>query len=139
MNESLVSRRDFLAAASAASALVATRRAPLLTFAGSPSEKVRVAVVGLNGRGEVHMQNFAVAPNSEVAAVCDVDSRALAKGVDMVSKAQSRRPAAIADFRRALDDKDIDAIVIATPDHWHAPMAILALAAGKHVYAHPVS
>jgi predicted dehydrogenase len=136
MKDSNVSRRDFLVTASVATAgtLLAAQPRPLFAFSGSPAKKITVAVIGLNGRGEVHIQNLAVAPDTEVAYVCDVDSRALAKGVEMVSKLQSRRPTPIADFRRALDDKDVDAVVIATPDHWHAPMAILALAAGKHVY-----
>lgn len=135
-DSSSLDRRGFLKTASAAGAgmLVASRAAPLLAFGGSPNEKVVVAVVGLNGRGDVHLQNFALSPNAEVAYVCDVDSRVLAKSMDTVGKLQSRRATAIADFRRALDDKDVDAIAIATPDHWHAPMALLALAAGKHVY-----
>lgn len=129
-------RRTFLKTASAAGAglALASRASPLLAFDGSPAEKLVVAVMGVNSRGEVHLQNFAVTPNVEIAYVCDVDSRALAKGVDMVSKLQSRKPRGIIDFRRALEDKDVDVIVIATPDHWHAPMTLLALAAGKHVY-----
>ena len=129
-------RRSFLKTASAAGAgmLVASRAAPLLAFNGSPNEKLVVAVMGVNSRGEVHLQNFAVAKNAEIAYVCDVDSRALARGVDIVSRLQSRRPKAIVDFRRALDDKEVDALVIAAPDHWHAPATLLALAAGKHVY-----
>ena len=129
-------RRTFLKTASAAGAgmLVGSRAAPLLAFDGSPAEKLVVAVMGLNSRGEVLLQNLLATPNVEVAYVCDVDSRALAKGVAMAGKAQSRKPKAIADFRRALDDREVDALVIATPDHWHAPAALLALAAGKHVY-----
>ena len=129
-------RRDFIRTASAASAgaLVASHAGPLLAFSGSPNAKVVVAVVGLNGRGDVHLQNFALSPNAEVAYVCDVDAHVLAKAADTVARLQSRRATAIGDFRRALDDKNVDAIVIATPDHWHAPMALLALAAGKHVY-----
>jgi predicted dehydrogenase len=93
-----------------------------------PSDTVRVCVMGLNGRGTVLAKTFAKTPNAEVAAVCDVDSTVLAKAAAAVSAKQ------ITDFRRALDDKSIDALVIATPDHWHAPAAILAMAAGKHVY-----
>jgi predicted dehydrogenase len=129
-------RRAFLrtAAAAGAGAFVASRARTLLAFGGMPNEKLVVAVMGVNSRGDVHLQNFAVARNAEVAYVCDVDSRAAAKGVETVAKLQSRRPLAIGDFRRALDDKDVDAVVIATPDHWHTPMALLALDAGKHVY-----
>ena len=95
----------------------------------SPIEKVRVAVMGLNGRGAVLAKTFAKTANAEVAALCDVDSTVLAKAATAIGVKQT-----IADFRRALDDKSIDALVIATPDHWHAPAAILAMSAGKHVY-----
>jgi predicted dehydrogenase len=91
-------------------------------------------VVGLNGRGMVHAQNFSRLQNSEVAYLCDVDSNVLAKASKSMMSAQARTPKAIGDFRRALDDKRVDVVSIATPDHWHTPMAILALKAGKHVY-----
>lgn len=94
----------------------------------SPSEKVVVCVMGLNGRGTVLAKTFAKTPNAEVASVCDVDSTVLAKAATTLGVK------GIADFRRALDDKSIDALVIAAPDHWHAPAAILAMSAGKHVY-----
>jgi predicted dehydrogenase len=100
----------------------------------SANETIVVAVVGLNGRGNVHAQNFAKLPNSEVAYLCDVDSNVLAKAASGMANVQGRTAKAIGDFRRALDDKDVDVVSIATPDHWHAPMAILALKAGKHVY-----
>ena len=129
-------RRTFLKASAVAGAglLIEHSASPLLAFAGSPNEKVIVAVAGVNSRGEVHLQNYSVHPNAEIAYVCDVDERALAKGVDMVAKRQTRAPKGVKDFRRVLEDKNVDALVIATPDHWHAPMALLALAAGKHVY-----
>ena len=96
---------------------------------GSPNESVRVAVMGLNGRGSVLAKTFAKTANAEVAALCDVDSAVLAKAASSIGVSKT-----ITDFRRALDDKSIDALVIATPDHWHAPAAILAMSAGKHVY-----
>ncbi|HEX2716535.1 MAG TPA: Gfo/Idh/MocA family oxidoreductase [Gemmatimonadaceae bacterium] len=136
-SDSTCDRRAFLKTAGAAGAagiFAATRPSPLFAFPSAPNDRVVVAIMGLNSRGEVHLQNFPVARNAEVAYVCDVDSRLLGKGVEMVSKLQSRAPKPIADFRRALDDKDVDALVIAAPDHWHAPAALLALAAGKHVY-----
>ena len=129
-------RRTFLKASAAAGAglWIEGRSSPLLAFNGSPNEKVVVGVMGLNSRGEVHLQNYPVLPNAEIAYVCDVDERALAKGVAMVGKLQSRAPKPVKDFRRILDDRSFDALVIATPDHWHAPATLLALAAGKHVY-----
>jgi predicted dehydrogenase len=126
-------RRRFVKTVSSAGLGLIAARAPLFAK-GSPSEKVVVAVMGLNGRGSVLANVFAKSPNAAVAAVCDVDSTVLAKAVAAVAKAQTPSPKPLADFRRALDDKSIDALVIAAPDHWHAPAAILAMAAGKHVY-----
>src|SRR6266699_3930478 len=126
-------RRRFLKTASAAGlGLVAQRR--LSALASPPSDSVVVAVMGLNGRGTVLGRTFARTPHARVAYVCDVDAQVLAKGVAVVAASQERAPKALADFRRALDDKDVDALVIAAPDHWHAPAAILAMQAGKHVY-----
>jgi predicted dehydrogenase len=134
-HESTVDRRDFLKSASATGlGVVMTSRMPSALLGASASEKVVVAVIGLNGRGQVHAQNFARGKNTEVAYVCDVDSKVLAKALEQTRGAQTTAPKAIDDFRRALDDKSVDAISIATPDHWHAPMAILAMKAGKHVY-----
>ncbi len=133
--DSPLDRRSFIKVASAAGAglAVAGRAAPLFAHA-SPNERVVVAIMGLNGRGQVHAENFAVAKNAEVGYVCDVDSRVLAASEKLVASKQPRAPKAIVDFRRALDDKDVDALVIAAPDHWHTPAAILAMQAGKHVY-----
>src|SRR6185436_562967 len=128
-------RRDFLKSATATGlGAVLANRAPLILTGGSPNERIVVAVVGVNGRGIVHVQNFGQQmKDAEVAYVCDVDSNALAKGMKALA-ADERAPKAIGDFRRALDDKNVDAVSIAAPDHWHTPMAILAMKAGKHVY-----
>lgn len=129
-------RRTFLKTASAAGVgtWIASRASPAWGAASSPNEKLVVAVVGTNGRGLVHAQGFASAANSEVAYICDVDDAAMAKGIATTSKFQRRAPKGVKDFRRVLDDKTVDAISIATPDHWHTPAAIMALKAGKHVY-----
>src|SRR5207249_2074081 len=66
--------------------------------------------------------------------ICDVDSRAIERGIAAVAKKQPRKPKGIKDMRQMLESKDLDAIFIATPNHWHAPATILACAAGKHVY-----
>ena len=98
-------------------------------------DKYRVALIGVNGRGSQHAVGYARLPNAEVAYVCDVDSRAVDKGIDIVIKAgQQSKPKGLGDFRKALDDQTIDAISIAAPDHWHTPAAMLGLKAGKHVY-----
>ena len=133
--ESPLDRRSFIKVASAAGAglAVAGRSGPLFAH-GSPNEKVVVAIMGLNSRGQVHAENFSVAKNAEVGYVCDVDSRVLAASQKLVASRQPRAPKAAVDVRRVLDDKDVDALVIAAPDHWHTPAALMALAAGKHVY-----
>ena len=136
-DQPVVDRRDFLKRAGVAGLGIAmTNRISLGAprASRSPNEKVLVAVIGLNGRGQVHAQNFARLQNSEVAYLCDVDSTVLGKTSSGMMSGQARTPRAVEDFRRALDDKDVDAVSIAAPDHWHAPMAILALKAGKHVY-----
>ncbi len=126
-------RRKFLKTASAAGlGLVASPR--FSSWRRSPSEKVRVAVMGVNGRGTVLARGFARTTHGEVAYVCDVDSLVLAKGVSAVAQVQGKSPKGLGDFRKALEDKDVDALVIAAPDHWHTPAALLALQAGKHVY-----
>lgn len=98
------------------------------------NERVRVAVMGVNSRGGEVAPIFAATPNTEVVYVCDVDARAIAKTTATIEQKQKSRPRGAADFRRALDDKDVDALYIAAPDHWHTPAALLALKAGKHVY-----
>ncbi|HEX4682999.1 MAG TPA: Gfo/Idh/MocA family oxidoreductase [Gemmatimonadaceae bacterium] len=129
-------RREFLKTTSAigVGAIASSNRIAPLLARSSPNEKVVVAVIGVNGRGVVHARNFASLPNSEVAYICDVDSRVVGPAVTAVAKGQTRAATVVGDFRRILDDKSVDAITIATPDHWHAPMTLLALKAGKHVY-----
>ncbi len=98
------------------------------------NEKVRLGVMGVNSRGYALASNFALQPNCEVVSISDVDSRASEKCIKAVEKIQNSKPKDVPDFRKALEDKDMDALVIAAPDHWHAPAAILASKAGKHVY-----
>ena len=100
----------------------------------SANDTVRVGVIGVGGRGPSHISGFGRLPNVEVAAVCDVDEAHLQKGVAQVEKAGWKKPLAFGDFRKMLEDKSIDAVSIATPNHWHALMSILACQAGKDVY-----
>jgi predicted dehydrogenase len=129
-----VKRRRFIQqVASGASGLAVLGCASILR-AGSPSRKVRVAIIGCNGRGMDHIAGYLSVPDVEIAYVSDVDSRAVQKGLTAVSKKQDTKADGLGDFRKALEDKSLDAVSIATPDHWHAPAAILACTAGKHVY-----
>ena len=98
------------------------------------NEKIRISVMGVNSRGKALAETYASQPNCDVVHICDVDRRAMEKCIASVTEIQKLQPKGLSDFRRSLESKDIDGMVIATPDHWHAPAAILSLQAGKHVY-----
>jgi predicted dehydrogenase len=100
-----------------------------------------MATIGLNGRGNGMSGTFAGQKDTEVSCVCDVDVRAIPKAIETVMKTkQTNTPRSEKDCRKVLEDKSIDAIYIATPDHWHAPLTIMGCQAGKHVYVEkPVS
>jgi predicted dehydrogenase len=100
----------------------------------SPGERVVLGIMGVNGRGAAIAQGMMAAENAEVAAICDVDSRAAIRVGNLVGEKQGRAPKVTGDFRQILDDPGIDVLVIAAPNHWHAPATIMACAAGKHVY-----
>src|SRR5688572_26968877 len=80
-------------------------------------EKHRVAIMGVNGRGMDHVKAYLNHPDAEIAYICDVDQTALAKAMEAAAKEQTK-PKGVADFRRALDDKTVDILSIAAPDHW---------------------
>ena len=125
-------RRQFLSSA-AATAFAASARS-YSQIAGS-NDRLNFAVIGLNSRAYAHLD--ALADNrahARITHVCDVESNILAKFAASTEKQMGAPAASERDFRRILERKEVDAVTIATPDHWHAPMAIAALAAGKHVY-----
>jgi predicted dehydrogenase len=129
-----LTRRTFLKRSSVLAAGLAWQSARPLRASPGPNDIVRVAVIGCNGRGMNHIAALLTLPQAEIACICDVDSRAIDKGIAAVAKTQSRPPKGVKDLRHVMDDKGIDAVTIATPDHWHTPATILACAAGKHVY-----
>lgn len=98
------------------------------------NDRLRVAVVGLNGRGKSHIGSYLKLDDVEVAALVDPDTKVLASRVADVGKRSGKEPAGYTDLRKVLEDKSIDAISIATPNHWHALMTIWGAQAGKHVY-----
>jgi predicted dehydrogenase len=98
------------------------------------ADRVRLAVVGIHGRGVDLVRLFAAQDNAEVVAICDVDSRTFPRPAQLVADATGKSPRTERDFRRLLDDPSIDALAIATPDHWHGPMTVMACQAGKDVY-----
>ena len=136
---SSLTRRDFArSTALGGAALVG----PLLKtgFANSPNETIQVAVMGIRSRGTAHALTLAKLPNVNVAALCDVDERLLPKLAADVEKISGRKPRTETDIRKVLENKEIDAISIAAPNHWHALATIWACQAGKHVYVEkPVS
>ncbi|MSR32468.1 MAG: Gfo/Idh/MocA family oxidoreductase [Gemmataceae bacterium] len=120
-------RRSFLTAA--VTGTVAWRGA-----LGAPSERVVVGIMGAGGRGAGLAQGYAKLPGVEVGYVCDTDKNRAGAAAASVEKAVGKAPIITGDFRHILNDKTIDALVCAAPNHWHAPATILACSAGKHVY-----
>jgi len=125
-------RRQFLGRAAVGSAAVGTV-ANVWAADQPPGGKLVVGVMGM-GRGSALAKQFQQQPGTEVAYVCDVDKRKVASAAKGVADIAGRSPKTVTDVRRVLDDKDVDVLVCAAPDHWHAPATILACAAGKHVY-----
>ncbi len=123
-----MNRRYFLmSSAAAAGALSSKVRA-------SANDTVRVACVGIRGQGNSHIHVYSQMQNVEIAALCDVDENVLNKRLDEVVKSGKKKPDSYTDVRKLLEDKSIDAISIATPNHWHALIGIWACQAGKDVY-----
>src|SRR5437762_11367611 len=98
------------------------------------NEKVNVAVVGVGGRGSAHVKEYLTIPNAHIGALCDVNTAATERNEQVVLKSQSDKPKIYQDLRKLYQDKDIDAVSIATPNHWHALASIWACQAGKDVY-----
>ncbi len=136
---STLTRRDFLKAGviTGGAGLAARTGSSLLgaqaSVAGA-NERVRLAIIGLHGRGEDHLQGFAALKNVEIAAFCDVDESVLRQRLAQAQKMNLPAPKTCGDVRRLLEDKSIDAVSIATPNHWHSLMGIWACQAGKDVY-----
>ncbi len=128
-----MNRRNFIRSTSiTAVGLVVSPDLP--AFTGSPNEKVIIGAVGTNSRGFYLAKMFAQLPNAEVGFVCDVDENVLGKTIAEIEKLTGKKPKGYRDIRKLLEEKDLDAVFIAAPDHWHAPAALMALKAGKHVY-----
>lgn len=122
-------RRSFLASSVAAAATLATTSRVL-----GANERVGVAVIGVNGMGHAHVKTLTAREDIDFVALCDVDPAALAKAAKTVTTGGKPEPKLIADFRKLLDDKSISVVVIATPHHWHMPIGLRAMAAGKDIY-----
>jgi predicted dehydrogenase len=105
-----------------------------MTALAAPGDRVRIAIIGVRGRGRALAGDFLNVPNVEIAALVDPDQRSFARAAKAITDKTGKAATQHADLRRVLDDKNIDAVVIATPDHWHGPASILAASAGKDVY-----
>ncbi|MCR9065559.1 MAG: Gfo/Idh/MocA family oxidoreductase [Cytophagales bacterium] len=128
------SRRDFIKTSALGMAGVAFSAKSYANIIGS-NDRMNIAVAGVNGRGRAHLSMArSLKNNINVIGLIDPDSRVFAKCVKDFPEILSSSTPTMADFRRMLENKDLDALTVAAPDHWHAPMAILAMQAGKHVY-----
>jgi len=127
-----MNRRKFIKDAGLATAGITILNFPVFGK-NAPSNKVVLAVMGVNSRGNYLAKSFAGLQNVEVAYLCDVEDKAIQNGLDAL-KNSPRKPTIVKDIRKLVAQKDFDALLIATPDHWHAPATLLAVANGKHVY-----
>jgi predicted dehydrogenase len=145
-----ISRRRFLeesmlaAAAAAATSGAAARLARAADEAGAkkaaPSDVIRMAVIGVNGRGMNHVTDLARRKDAAVVAICDADQSTFEKARKAIESRSGKAPTYYQDIRKLLEDKSINAVTIATPNHWHSLAAIWAIQAGKDVYVEkPVS
>ncbi len=125
-------RREFLKDASLATAGISILNFPVFGK-NAPSNKVVLGVMGLNGRGSYLAGCYSHLPNVEIAYICDVEEGAIKKGFDAL-KDMPRKPELVRDIRKLVERKDFDALIVAAPDHWHTPAAILGSSHGKHVY-----
>ena len=134
------SRRNFIKKTTAATAAVSIPGILPAMSARSygrilgSNDRIAVSVMGVNSRGKALASNFARQEDCDVLHICDVDSRAILACQERLQDSQEIKTKGFRDFRESLEDKEIDALVIAAPDHWHAPAALLAMQAGKHVY-----
>lgn len=141
-----MTRKKFIATSALASGGIFTAPAFVKSMVSdSPNERINIGLAGIsgnrvkvrgmiNGRGIVHVNAYADIPNVRVKTICDVDERLFAGMSKTVEEKFGQKPETVIDFRKMLEDKDIDVISIATPDHWHALMTVWACQAGKDVY-----
>jgi predicted dehydrogenase len=125
-------RREFIKSGALATAGIQIFNFPIFGEA-APSNKVVLAVMGLNSRGSYLAKSYAQLPNVEIAYICDVEDTAIQHGFDAL-KGAPRKPVLVKDIRELVEKKDFDGLLIAAPDHWHTPATILGVAHGKNVY-----
>ncbi len=134
-----ISRRKFLeksAVASSASVLTTAVSFPFVSSAGAQSanDKIHLGVIGCGGMGRGDLDHFLRNPDIACVVLCDIDDAQLGQAAAVCDSRGAKKPETAKDFRRVLDRKDVDAVLIATPDHWHALPTVMACQAGKDVY-----
>ena len=128
-----ITRRTFLETTAAGLTLAAlgtrahAQQAP-------PSDRIRLGMIGVGGMGTGRLRQFLEHPDVQIAGICDVDRRHVDRAIALVNKTAGYTPAAFGDFRRLLEQKDLDAVAVVTPDHWHAIPTVRAFEAGKDVF-----
>lgn len=138
----LISRREFIGKSAVAVSLapaigagcVSLLARPARAAAVGPNDKIRVGLIGAGGMGCGDLDCFFGFPEVECAVICDVDDAHIANGLKVCAKRERKQPDTVKDFRRVLDRKDVDLVIVATPDHWHALPTVMACQAGKDVY-----
>jgi predicted dehydrogenase len=129
-----ITRRDFVETVGMTTAASALLGAPGASSAAPANEKIRLALIGAGSRGNQLLDSFLPQKDVEIVAIADVDDHHAGETAERVKKAKGNAPDVARDYRAMLERKDLDAVIIATPDHWHALPAIHAVLAGKDVY-----
>jgi len=126
-----VSRRSFLGTLGAGASYAAFSRS---AFAKGPNDQIVMGCIGVGGQGVYRLNELVKADDVRIAAICDLDKRHMEHAIGIVEKARGYKPQGISDFRKLLENKEIDAVTVVTPDHWHAIPTIAAFEAGKDVF-----
>ena len=135
MSKKTQTRREFLKTTTTAAIGIGLPAAVLGRGGQSaPSDRVVFGLIGCGGMGGSNMRNFCTLPDPQFKAVCDVDTNRMPGDVKFVEDKFGRKPDVYSDYRKMLEDKDIDAIIVGTPDHWHAMNFVHCAEAGKDVY-----
>src|ERR1039457_281157 len=133
-----ITRRKFIGQTALAAIAAGTYQAPFIRIARAnepgANDKIRLGLIGCGGMGQGDLKCFFGNPEIDCAVIADVDDAHLATGVQICADNNCPKPDTVKDFRRVLDRKDVDVVLIATPDHWHALPMVLACQAGKAVY-----
>ena len=133
-----LNRRNFLGKSALATLALGTVGSPFIRVARADepgaNDKIRLGIIGCGGQGQVDLKNFFLNPEVDCAVACDIDDAQLAKVSDLCQDKRGKKPDTVKYFRRVLDRKDVDIVLIATPDHWHALPMVMAAQAGKDIY-----